>query len=90
METLHICIIALCMMPSTPYSPLCWSMCTDHLRYAGLHLKHISTNHSIFSHFLCKSKHQERIALPSPLSPHAETIQQHRVPLTADLRLSVT
>lgn len=67
METLHICIIALCMMPSTPYSPLCWNMCTHHLRYTGLHLDHISTNHSILSCFLCKNKHQEEcVALPTP------------------------
>lgn len=67
METLDICIIALYVMPSTPCGPLCWNMCTHHLRYTGLHLKHISTNHSIFSHFRCKNKHQEEgIALPFP------------------------
>lgn len=59
-------------MPSTPHSPLCWNMCTDHLRYIGLHLKHISANHSIFSHFLCKNKHQEEcIALPSAMHMQA-------------------
>lgn len=54
-----IYIIALYMMPSTLYSPLCWNMCADHLRYTGLHLKHISTTWCIFSHLVRRNKHQE-------------------------------
>lgn len=77
-ETLHTCIIAGYIMLSNSYSPLCWNMCPDPLRSTGLHLKQISTNHNVFSHFLCKNKQQKDM----------QRLNTHCVLLTAHLRLS--